>query len=147
MITSFDGMFHFLSNFSPSDVKLDGKTYPTIEHGFQAAKTNDATERSKIRKANTPSEAKRLGRKATLREDWESVKIKVMEDLLIQKFSEPNRMKWLLDTGTQILIEGNDWHDNFWGDCTCGRCKDIPGKNNLGMLLMKIREKLSRENK
>lgn len=145
MISSFDGMFHFLSNFSPSDVKLDGRTYPTVEHGFQAAKTKDDAERGKIRNAATPGEAKRLGRKATLRKDWESVKVKVMEDLLIQKFEDPHRKQWLLETGTQVLIEGNDWHDNFWGDCTCDRCKNITGKNNLGMLLMKIRERLSRE--
>jgi ribA/ribD-fused uncharacterized protein len=145
MITQFSGMFHFLSNFSPANVKLDGKEYRTTEHAFQAAKTFDEKEREKISKAKTPGEAKRMGRKVKLRPDWNSVRIGVMEDLLRQKFSRPHHKKWLLDTGSKALVEGNTWHDNFWGNCTCSRCENKNGQNNLGMLLMKIRTDMQEE--
>jgi len=40
----------------------------------------------------------------------------------------------LLQTGDEELIEGNKWGDRFWGVCK-GK-----GKNNLGKILMKIRD-------
>ena len=138
-------MFHFLSNFAPSKVKFEGETYPTVEHAFQAAKTSDKAERSEIRNAPSAGVAKKLGGKVKLRRDWESVKVSIMENLLRQKFSSEHHKKWLLDTETQVLVEGNTWHDNFWGVCHCSRCDN--GKNNLGMLLMKIRTELSEANK
>ena len=49
----------------------------------------------------------------------------------------------LLLTGGAELIEGNHWHDNFWGICTCDKCWDKRQENQLGKLLMKIRNKLN----
>jgi predicted NAD-dependent protein-ADP-ribosyltransferase YbiA (DUF1768 family) len=43
------------------------------------------------------------------------------------------------------MIEGNWWHDNFWGDCYCnnksGKHPEClkPGLNKLGLLLMNLR--------
>jgi len=48
----------------------------------------------------------------------------------------------LLATLDAELIEGNAWHDNFWGDCFCEKCRDIEGLNVLGNILMRIREEL-----
>jgi predicted NAD-dependent protein-ADP-ribosyltransferase YbiA (DUF1768 family) len=42
----------------------------------------------------------------------------------------------LIATGDTELIEGNNWRDYFWGMCN-GK-----GKNNLGKILMKVREEL-----
>lgn len=47
----------------------------------------------------------------------------------------------LLATGGQELIEGNRWHDTFWGRCVCERCKGT-GQNWLGRLIMQVREEL-----
>ena len=41
------------------------------------------------------------------------------------------------------LIEGNHWHDNRWGDCTCERCSAKEGQNWLGKILMEIRDSAS----
>jgi hypothetical protein len=49
-------------------------------------------------------------------------------------------MEKLLQTGKSVLVEGNDFHDNVWGNCTCPRCKDIEGENRLGRALMDLRE-------
>ncbi len=67
MIDGFHGEFGFLSNFAQSPITFSGKTWQTVEHVFQAAKTLDENEREQIRLAPTPEKAKRLGRKVTLR--------------------------------------------------------------------------------
>jgi hypothetical protein len=61
-----------------------------------------------------------------------------MENLLIAKFIQLSYLgQRLKETGDTVLIEGNTWHDNYWGVCECGRCKG--GVNKLGELLMKVR--------
>lgn len=133
-ITEFKGEFWWLSNFSPSKVILDGYEYPSVEHAYQAAKTVDPNERKQVRDAPGPGQAKKLGRKVAMREDWEQAKIGVMESMLRQKFDPESELaKKLLETGDGQLVEGNFWGDTFWGVC-----KGV-GKNNLGKLLMKIR--------
>jgi predicted NAD-dependent protein-ADP-ribosyltransferase YbiA (DUF1768 family) len=47
----------------------------------------------------------------------------------------------LAATGDAILVEQNHWHDNYYGDCVCDRCKDIPGQNRLGRILMELRKR------
>jgi hypothetical protein len=142
MIDTFDGTDRFLSNFFPSEISVSGKKFPTVEHAYQAAKTTDAGEQERIRKAKSAGEAKKLGRKATMRMDWESSKLQVMESLLRLKFEDPDLKRRLLETGNEELVEGNHWHDNFWGVCNCSKCKKA-GKNNLGRLLMRIREEIA----
>jgi N-glycosidase YbiA len=136
-IDRFSGEYRFLSNFWPCEIKYEGKTYPSTEHAYQAAKTLDIKERNKIRDAKTPGDAKRLGRKITLRSDWESVKLQVMENLVRQKFFDnPKLGKKLIDTGEQELIEGNTWGDKVWGQV------NGVGQNHLGKILMKVRQSL-----
>ncbi len=144
MIDSFTGEYGFLDNFYQSPVACYGRLVPTVEHGFQAAKTWDSDERDAILNASTPGEAKALGRRARLRSNWEEIKFAWMEDLLRQKFSDLELAVRLLATGERELVEGNTWHDNIWGDCCCPRCKAKPGQNHLGRLLMKIRTELRR---
>jgi ribA/ribD-fused uncharacterized protein len=142
LINCFDGKYAFLSNFYDSPITEDEITYPTVEHYFQAMKTLDKAERFNIATQPTPGKAKRCGRKVSLRSDWEQVKESVMETALRLKFSNPELKQKLLDTGDEWLEEGTTWHDNEWGSCHCQRCINIPGKNKLGYLLMKIRSEL-----
>ena len=139
-ITEFKDEFSFLSNFYPSVVEDEGITYPSVEHAFQAAKSLNNLERLNIKNANSPGKAKRMGRKVTLREDWNELKIPKMAILVLQKFSKHNSLKnKLIATGNTSLIEGNTWHDNFWGDCICYQCRDIVGLNALGLILEDVR--------
>ena len=63
-----------------------------------------------------------------------------MYDVCVAKFTMNESLKErLLATGDEELVEGNEWHDNYWGNCTCDNCKDIPGRNQLGKTLMKVR--------
>lgn len=135
MIDRFDGTdYHFLSNFAESEIEYEGIKYPTVEHAFQAAKTLSKDKREMIAKLPTPGEAKRAGRRVTLRDDWENIKIPVMEACLRLKFANPGLMGKLVLTSPHELVEGNTWGDKFWGVC------EGEGENNLGKLLMKIRE-------
>lgn len=138
-ITSFLGKYGFLSNFYPSP-----KTPPTLEHHYHAAKVLSDGWRDRILNAVTPGEAKRTGRIAPLRKDWEQVKDQVMLDLVRLKFSDPGLRQLLLDTGSVELFEGNTWHDNYWGVCRCGWCDKLKadGQNKLGEILMQVRSEL-----
>ena len=140
-IASFKGEYAFLSNFYPSPLVADGITYPTVEHAFQAAKTNDPQTKSIIAAKDTPGKAKRAGGRRGIIKDfdpnWETRKISVMSSLVRQKFQDPELRELLNNTGERELIEGNSWNDTFWGVC---RGK---GKNNLGKILMQIRADLN----
>lgn len=144
-IDYFDGEYAFLSNFYDSPIEKDGILYPTVEHYFQAMKTLHPEERKEIAAAATPGKAKRLGRNVQLRFNWEQVKYQVMYDAVYKKFSREDLKASLLSTGDAELIEGNTWHDNIWGQCSCEKCKNIKGTNWLGKILMIVREELRHE--
>ncbi len=137
-ITEFSGKYEFLSNFHPSTIKHRGISYPTNEHYFQALKTKDIEERKRIALLSTPGKAKRAGRKLERRKNWEKYRIIVMKRGLQRKFKQPKFKELLLQTGDNILQEGNNWGDTFWGvDLATGE-----GENMLGVLLMRVREEL-----
>jgi len=133
MISSFSGKYRFLSNFHPSPIQVGTIMYPTVEHAYQAHKSRSHAERKRIAALPTPGAAKRAGRLLELRPDWEDVKVGIMAMLLEMKFKDPDLRQMLLDTGSELLIEGNNWGDYFWGRCH-GR-----GENMLGILLMQRR--------
>ena len=141
-IKGFRGKYFFLSNFSDSKICYKGHTYKNGEAAFHSEKNSFSEYKEKLEKAN-PSEAKKLGRRVKLRPDWEQVKNDVMYEVIYAKFSQNGELRRkLLETGNSILVEDNTWHDNYWGTCSCPRCKDKPGKNMLGITLMRVREAL-----
>lgn len=129
------------SNFQDSVVYLDGEAYPTVEHAFQAAKTLDSAERKRIKEAKAPGSAKSLGRRVTLRPDWEDVKDGVMLDLLRQKFAPGTKRSRKLIAFKGPIVEHTTWHDTYWGVCTCPE-HDGKGLNKLGTLLEMVRQQL-----
>ena len=134
-ITDFEGEYEFLNNFYEVPVQYEGVKYRSSEAAFQASKSLNLAERESF-SAMPPDEAKRAGYRVKLREDWEEVKVSVMEEVLRAKFTQnPELMEKLSATGQALLVEGNDWRDTFWGfDVNLGY-----GVNMLGQLLMKIR--------
>lgn len=137
MIKEFQGPYRWLSNFYRCSVLLDGIVYPTVEHAYQAAKTNDNTWRLRILAIERPGDVKRLALALPIRPDWEKVKVQVMQDLLVQKFQQAPFKAWLLKTEGEIQ-EGNWWGDTFWGVC------NGYGQNKLGKLIMMIRDTYSK---
>lgn len=148
-IAFFRDEFRFLSNFWASQhivpIYLDvirvlkdeeGKDWlrvPTLEHAYQAMKTTVPDERRVIASCPTPGKAKRAGQWVTMRPDWNEVRLRIMQNLVIEKFADARLQALLIDTGLRPLIEGNTWGDTFWGVC---RGK---GENHLGRILMTVR--------
>lgn len=135
-IIQFRGSYNFLSNFYICKVMYEGLEYISSENAFQAAKTYQS---ERFHFANvSPRVAKHMGRHVSLRPDWEDVKIDIMHEILLSKFSDPFLKAKLLATGDAELVEGNNWGDTFWGlDFKKGY-----GQNNLGKLLMRVREEI-----
>lgn len=71
-------------------------------------------------------------------ESSEGESLEVMEAILRAKFEDnPYLMKKLVETGNAVLINGNNRKEEYWGiDLYSWR-----GENNLGKILMKIRDK------
>lgn len=152
-IDVFRDEYRFLSNFwfvpvrFSEEYEKDGIVYPTVEHGYQAAKTIDWNQRRLIAALPKPGDAKRAGRQLKIRSNWDALKRSIMLDLLRSKFGANVALeRLLLATGEQQLIEGNTWHDNYWGICSCATCSYIRsreepqlGENWLGRLLMHVR--------
>ena len=124
------------SNFSRHGFELDGAWWPTVEHYFQAQKFHGTPHADIVRQAETPAEAKSLGRDRDrpLRPDWDAVKDDVMRRAVLRKFeSHADLRATLLGTGDEELVEDSP-SDYYWG---CG--KDGTGQNRLGKTLMEVR--------
>lgn len=137
-IDSFHGPYAALSNFY---VEPDGSC---VEVEFQAMKTTNLTQMHEILSCvGDPKKAKRLGRKCDLRPEWDDIKVYVMATLVAKKFTQhPHLAELLMTSVGKNLIEGNYWHDNFWGACTCEGCSDKLQQNQLGTILMSVRATL-----
>ena len=135
-VREFKSEFEFLSNFYPVSIHVDGIDYPSVEHAYQAFKTDDISKKMEIAALPYPGQAKKYGRHISLRPDWDKLKLSFMAVLLYQKFANSVLQEKLLETEDRELIEGNWWHDQYWGvDLRKGL-----GENNLGKLLMQTRE-------
>ena len=143
VVNDFHKEYSFLSNFAPAKVEYNGIVFPSVEHAYVASKSLDLDVQMEVAKLSTAGKAKRFGRKEIqIRSDFDSVKYDIMKSLLEQKFKNPFYRFLLSQTGDAELIEGNTWHDNYWGSCTCDYCED-KGQNNLGKLLMEIRSQIT----
>lgn len=154
-IVGFQGEYRFLSNFYIGNLEYDGDKYPSAEHAYQAAKGLHPIDKQVIRDAvdeqtgePSPGRANGMGRRVSIRPDWENVKVEKMWAVVCVKFEVGSELAFkLLETGHAHLIEGNRWHDNFWGVCECPRCTSAnpplgQGQNVLGKLLMARRQQL-----
>lgn len=147
----FRGKYAFLSNFTfvPTGIRYNGLKFHTVENAYQAAKCGNIKDMYKFTSI-PPEQAKKLGRKITMRDDWNEVKLDIMKELLSQKFACPSLAEQLIATGDSYIAEDNYWHDNYWGICNCPNCIDkfsFDEQNHLGKLLMEIRAKLNKGEK
>jgi ribA/ribD-fused uncharacterized protein len=142
-ITSFRGEYDFLSNFYPCTIRYEEQVFDSVEHAYQAAKSPSLSRRHDFtvhaRTPLTAAQAKRLGRTLELRHNWDELKDSVMLDLLRLKFAHEALGTKLLNTGLVVLVEENTWNDTYWGVC------HGTGKNQLGRLLMRVREEVWRK--
>lgn len=153
-ISLFKYEHSFLSNFylcPPNLIYIpahlaegDERSYRSTEHAYQAAKYTSMQMRDLIRATDDKAgEAKRLGQSPGKRRDFDDLRIVLMYLLQKQKYKDPMLRTLLLRTGERYLCEGNNWHDMFWGRCTCAKHKG-EGWNWLGILLMHVRSEVQR---
>lgn len=131
-----------LSSHSPHPFELDGYTWPTVEHYFQAMKYDDPNHQERVRLAKTPEEASKLGKRwlKRPRKDWKKLQVIYMTRAVYTKVKTYSHIaQHLLETGEQKIVE-NSLYDFFWG---CGR--DRRGENHYGQVLMNVRKKLQQE--
>lgn len=137
IIIDFIDRYEFLSNSHWVNLEMDGDTYPSVDHAYQAAKTNDPHKRARIRAASSSHIARQMGHAMPRPRDWEARRLDIMRDLLADKFSYPDLAQSLLETREHVLINSSwDRRDQFWGTY---RDK---GENWLGRLLMELRTSL-----
>jgi ribA/ribD-fused uncharacterized protein len=157
IINSFRDEYRFLSNFYDSVIIINNKLYKTVEHWYQASKADNEILHEYVRNLPKAGDTKRVWKKKNIiipikgmkdgmmlpvkmRVDFHDIKVDIMRQGLKCKFEILSLRKLLNQTKGKMLIEGNTWHDNFWGDCSCDICKNIEGKNWLGKLLMEERD-------
>lgn len=142
VVYGFFNDFRFLSNFHIVEIPFDGLTYWSTEAAYMSAKTHDPEIKQALAATRMPSQAKKIGRQLVLRPDWEDVKLGIMEAVNRVKYitgpSDETKMlgEMLKVTNPAVLVEANWWGDTYWGEC-----KGF-GQNNLGKVLMKIREEI-----
>lgn len=142
MIKEFKNQYFFLSNFYECPIYYNKLVFCNAEAAFQAQKVIDEKEQYKFINLNA-SQARKLGKTIVLRKDWEEVKDNIMYEIVKRKFTVNKELQQkLIDTKDEELVEGNWWHDTYWGmDSKTGI-----GKNKLGKILMKVREEVKSSN-
>lgn len=149
-IKGFFGVYRFLSNFWPAKVNFDGDEYTASENAYQAAKYKK-DKRNYFKKCS-PKEAIVFVRDniegAYSKDEWDNIKLQTMRDLLVQKFDKNlnlENFKKLIETGDKYLEETNYWGDTYWGVNKSDVKEGGVGENNLGKLLMEIRDNLKKD--
>lgn len=172
MIDDFSGKYEFLSNFFRYDTNCCAEVFFQAMKATCKEDVDWILECNKLNAYQAPREAKKRGHEIELRRDWDKLitldeakkllritpvepltthnkqplKLYAMYQVLSDKFASKVMTELLLSTEHETIIEGNWWHDVYWGICDgSGRSKRCEaghyprGENWLGRLLMEIR--------
>ena len=85
IIMIFRDNFYFLSNMYPCKVNYRGTEYTCAESAFQAQKCTKESEKLMFNNING-FDAKKIGRKVSLKSNWEKEKLSIMEEIVRSKF-------------------------------------------------------------
>lgn len=144
-----------LSQWYHAPFKSNEYTFKTTEHYMMARKAllfRDKEIFIKIINANSPAEAKSLGRQVKNFDEaiWNEHKFEIVVKGNLLKFSQNKQIQdYLLSTNDSILVEASPY-DRIWG---IGLDENNPhandpfkwnGQNLLGFALMEVRDKLKR---
>lgn len=146
---------HVLSQWFEQPFELDGISYRSAEHYMMAEKArsfgDSETERAIIA-AESPREAKALGRtvKGFDADRWSARSLDVVTKGSVAKFQSSDEFqRYLLGTANRVLVEASPV-DAIWGiglasdDPAAKIPSQWPGRNLLGLALMRARAELRR---
>lgn len=141
------------SQWYASTFEVDGKLYRTAEHWMMEQKAllfDDTPIAEAILQANSPAEAKELGRKVKGFEQkkWSEHRVEIVVQGNYHKFGQhPELKEFLLNTSERVLVEASPV-DPVWGiglavdDERVGHVDQWKGSNLLGFALMEVRDRL-----
>nr|WP_294927606.1 NADAR family protein [uncultured Flavobacterium sp.] len=136
-----------------SSFEVDKVIYKTAEHWMMAKKAElfkDDEVLAKIIKANSPAEAKKLGREVKNYNEtlWLAARFDIVKEGNYHKFSQNPELKtFLVNTKERVLVEASPV-DAIWGIGMASDHKDVlnpekwRGLNLLGFALMEVRDEL-----
>lgn len=150
---AFFGRLCPLSNFHDSNFQLDNMTFRWVEQYFTYKKVeyaHDEPAMKRILNANTPAECKSIARSVKVDfKSWNRQEGSVMARALRAKYMQnPDLKEYLLKTGKRTIAESSPT-DKYWGTGiglaqeNATKQQHWTGQNNLGLLLMKLRDDLS----
>ncbi len=135
-----NGRYKCFSNWYSCSFTYQGYTWSNSEQALMYFKSFDKEYQKKIKKANNPAVAKKLGRQVKLRPDWDQVKLSLMIEILYAKFSQNADLKEILLNTNGVKIH-EDCNDPWWG----GGPNYPGGRDYLGRALMSVRKILEKK--
>lgn len=137
VIHLFKGEYDFLNNRFGCSFVWQGIRFNNVETAFQASKCEDEAERRQFSRLSVEKAAMKGGQ-IMPSSKWEEHKLKTMMSIQMAKFTQnPSLMRRLIATGDCKIINGNNKQEAYWGvDLYSWK-----GENNLGKILMEIRDK------
>jgi ribA/ribD-fused uncharacterized protein len=143
-VVAFNGAYSPLSNFHTEPFDLNGVEVASAEHAYQASKCSSPTQRARVLKASTPASAKLLGKSVRRIEGFDRLRLALMYVLKKEQVRQLKSLRnALVRSAPKLLIEGNGWHDNYWGACHCAACSELPKRNMLGRIYHQIRDEIT----
>ena len=136
------GDLGYLANYSNHGFTIDNVYYKTVEHYYQAMKYDNEELRNKIINAETPKEASNIGRDRNNKriDNFKNIKNDVMFNGILEKFRQNRDIAYkLIETRNNDIAEATI-DEYYWG---IG--KDRSGQNNIGKILVKVRDRIKRE--
>ncbi|MEZ4252565.1 MAG: NADAR family protein [Polyangiales bacterium] len=142
------------SNWYPTPIELDGRTWATTEHYMMFAKARifgDEASMERIAASTSPAEAQKLGRKVSpyADEPWAAQRYFHVFRCVRAKFEQhPELGRFLRETGDRVLVEASP-RDRIWGigmaedDAEARHPSRWKGLNLLGFVLMDVRDELA----
>ena len=153
-VTVFFRKDAFMSNFHPSKMKIDNQEFSCVEQYYmykKAGKFADREAQIKIMNSTNPNEINFYGKgvKKFQQQKWNECSYNIMKTAVSAKFSQnPELARLLKRTGNTQIGEGSE-KDLVWGTGISVFHTDAlntskwRGNNQLGKILMEVRESLS----
>lgn len=133
--------FHPLSNFAAFRIEWRGRTWPTAEHAYQAAKFLEINPEiaDQIQEAKSPYKAKEIAHEHEdkVADRFYESNVKLMKEICRAKLDQHQKVREkLTQTGDRRIVEDSP-NDKFWGTGADGS-----GENKLGKIWMQLRDEL-----